>query len=162
MRMTAVWLLALALTLNMAPPAPAAERGPVTNLPLPRFVSLKAPEGNARRGPGLSHRVDWVFRHQGMPLRVTAEYGHWRRVQDRDGIGGWMHYALLSGVRTVQIERDMTPLRLQPDARAPVAAHLESGVIARLGECNAHWCRIDARGENGWAKRAALWGDAAE
>ena len=75
-------------------------RGAVTNLPLPRYVSLKGGEGNARRGPSLSHRIDWVFRHAGMPLRVTAEFGHWRRVEDQDGAGGWVHYSLLSGVRT--------------------------------------------------------------
>ena len=75
-------------------------RGPVTNLPLPRYVSLKGGEGNARRGPSLSHRIDWVFRHPGMPLRVVAEFGHWRRVEDQDGAGGWVHYSLLSGVRT--------------------------------------------------------------
>ena len=54
--------------------------GPETNLPLPRFVSLKSDEGNVRRGPSLSHRIDWVFVRRGMPLQVTAEYGHWRRV----------------------------------------------------------------------------------
>ncbi len=41
--------------------------GCVTNLPLPRFVSLKGDEGNARRGPGLTHRIDWVFTRPGMP-----------------------------------------------------------------------------------------------
>ena len=71
--------------------ASAAERGQVTNLPLPRFVSMKAAEGNVRRGPSLTHRVDWVFRHEDMPLKITAEYGHWRRVQDSEGQGGWMH-----------------------------------------------------------------------
>ena len=70
-------------------------RGPVTNLPLPRYVSLKGGEGNARRGPSLSHRIDWVFRHPGMPLRVVAEFGHWRRVEDQDGAGGWVHYSCL-------------------------------------------------------------------
>ena len=79
-------------------------KGPVTNLPLPRYVSLKGSEGNARRGPSLSHRIDWVFRHAGMPLRVVAEFGHWRRVEDKDGAGGWVHYALLSGVRTAIVQ----------------------------------------------------------
>lgn len=40
------------------------KRGPVTNLPMPRFVSMKAAEGNVRRGPSLTHRVDWVFKHE--------------------------------------------------------------------------------------------------
>ena len=56
--------------------------GPETNLPLPRYVSLHADEVNARRGPALSQRIDWVFQRQGMPLQIIAEYGHWRRVID--------------------------------------------------------------------------------
>ncbi|PQO23581.1 aspartyl-trna synthetase [Rhodobacteraceae bacterium WD3A24] len=150
--------LAALLALLMAAAAGAQERGPVTNLPLPRYVSLKATEGNARRGPGLEHRVDWVFTRRGMPLMVTAEYGHWRRVQDREGATGWVHYALLSGARTVIVEQDMTPLRLQADARAPINAYLEAGVVARVDECGPDWCRLEARGEGGWAERATLWG----
>ena len=138
--------------------AGAQERGPVTNLPLPRYVSLKASEGNARRGPGLTHRVDWVFTRRDMPLLVTAEFEHWRRVQDRDGASGWMHYALLSGVRTVIIEQDMLALYLQADPRAPVVAYLEAGVVARLLTCSDGWCRLNADGRRGWAERGALWG----
>ncbi len=133
-------------------------RGAVTNLPLPRFVSLKAAEGNVRRGPSLEHRIDWVFRHRDMPLRVTAEFGHWRRVEDNEGQGGWIYYSLLSGVRTVMVEADRTALRVRPDADAPVVAEAEAGVIARLGECIPDWCRVSADGEKGWVAKAALWG----
>ena len=48
--------------------------GCVTNLPLPRFVSLKGSEGNARRGPGLTHRIDWVFTRAGMPLMLWVRF----------------------------------------------------------------------------------------
>ncbi|MEL6566070.1 MAG: SH3 domain-containing protein, partial [Pseudomonadota bacterium] len=72
----------------VALPVAARDTGPVTNLPLPRYVSLKAVEGNVRRGPSLTHRIDWVFQRRDMPLRITAEHGHWRRVEDRDGMGG--------------------------------------------------------------------------
>lgn len=138
--------------------AAAAERGPVTNLPLPRFVSMKAAEGNARRGPSLSHRIDWVFQHRYMPLKIVAEYGNWRRVVDRDGAGGWMHYSLLSGVRTVRIEQDMTPMHKLADENAAVNARSEEGVIARLGACGPVWCKISADGEKGWVKRENIWG----
>ena len=88
--------------------------GPVTNLPLPRFVSVRAGKVNVRRGPSESHRVDWVFQLAHMPLEVTAEFGHWRRVRDIDGAGGWVHYALLSGERTVIVQKDYTPMRTLP------------------------------------------------
>ncbi|MEY1554584.1 SH3 domain-containing protein [Yoonia sp. R2331] len=139
-------------------PATAPLFGPETNLPLPRFVSLKAQESNVRRGPSLSHRIDWVFRRKSMPLQVIAEYGHWRRVIDREGQGGWVHYTMLSGVRTVIIDTDMTALRAKPDATAHERAVLEAGVIARLGSCAAGWCELTAAGYRGWAPQDGLWG----
>lgn len=148
----------LCLAICVALPAVAKDVGPVTNLPLPRYVSLKAAEGNVRRGPSLSHRIDWVFQRRDMPLQITAEHGHWRRVEDRDGLGGWVHYSLLSGTRTVLVEQDMLTIRTRPDAAAPVAAALEVGVIARLGKCEVEWCRITSAGYRGWAPKARLWG----
>lgn len=150
--------LAAILVLTLAAQSQAAERGPVTNLPMPRFVSLKADEGNARRGPSLSHRIDWVFTRRNMPLEITAEYGHWRRVQDRDGQGGWVHYSLLSGVRHVIVEADMTPLRVKPDAESPVNAYAEAGVVARLEDCSLDWCVIEADSAKGWVEKRRLWG----
>ena len=132
--------------------------GPETNLPLPRFVSLKANESNVRRGPSLSHRIDWIFQRKSMPLQVVAEYGHWRKVTDRDGQGGWVHYTMLSGVRTVLVETDMLPLLSQPSADALQNAVLEEGVIARLGECGPEWCHLNANGYRGWAPKSVLWG----
>ncbi|WP_300064627.1 SH3 domain-containing protein [uncultured Roseobacter sp.] len=139
-------------------PVLARDTGPVTNLPLPRFVSMKASEGNVRRGPSLTHRIDWVFKHRDMPLQITAEHGHWRRVQDREGQGGWIHYSLLSGVRTVIVEQNMLELRMRPDPEAPATAALENGVIARLGKCGPEWCQLRSGGFRGWAPKARLWG----
>ena len=139
-----------------------SKRGAVTNLPVPRFVSLNAEEGNVRRGPSLTHRIDWIFKQRNMPLELIGEYGHWRRVRDRDGAVGWVHYKLLSGMRTVIVEEDMLDLRAQPNPDAPVNARAESGVVARLGECAAEWCRITADGYRGWVPRSALWGVSAD
>ena len=142
-------------------PATAQILGPETNLPLPRFVSLKANESNVRRGPSLSHRIDWVFQRKSMPLRVVAEYGHWRRVVDREGQGGWVHYTMLSGARTVIIEDDVM-IRRRPDETAVEVAELQSGVVARLGECLPEWCRISVAGYRGWTTKDRLWGVAPE
>ncbi|MFV0292802.1 MAG: SH3 domain-containing protein [Paracoccus sp. (in: a-proteobacteria)] len=135
-----------------------SRRGPVTRLPIPRYVSLKGDEGNVRRGPSLSHRIDWVFHHAGMPLRVVGEFGHWRRVEDRDGAGGWVHYRLLSGVRTAIVQQDMVELRSRPDLNAGTIAMAEGGAIVRLGECDINWCRISGSGAKGWVPKTAIWG----
>jgi SH3-like domain-containing protein len=151
--------LALAVALALPAPALAGERGRVTNLPLPRFVSMRAESANARRGPSLAHRVDWEFRRRGMPLEVTAEYGHWRRVRDADGAGGWVHHSLLSGVRTVEVHAEgLAPLRTEAAEQAPLRAYLEPGVVADLEACAGDWCRVEADGVGGWIARDALWG----
>lgn len=157
-RLTDMSLPADARIIRVQAEGQAGNRGPVTNLPLPRYVSLKGSEGNARRGPSLSHRIDWVFRHAGMPLRVVAEFGHWRRVEDKDGAGGWVHYALLSGVRTALVTQDMVELRSRPNADSDIVARAENGAIVRLGECNLSWCRISGGGQRGWVLKTTIWG----
>jgi SH3-like domain-containing protein len=165
--------IAPALAAPAPAPAPAAQpaptpaaataprdpsRGSVTNLPLPRFVSLKGNEGNARRGPGLTHRIDWVFTRSGMPLRITAEYEHWRRVEDAEGVGGWVHYALLSGVRSVLIATDMADFHARPQDGAEVLFRAERNVVGWVQECLPDWCRLSVDGERGWVHKSALWG----
>ena len=158
--LVALWRGALSamLVVALTMPLMARDTGPVTNLPLPRYVSMKASEGNVRRGPSLTHRIDWVFKRRDMPLRITAEHGHWRRVEDRDGMGGWVHYSLLSGTRTVIVEQDMLTLRTKPDPASPLTAALEAGVVASLGKCGPEWCRVSSGGYRGWAPKARLWG----
>ena len=127
-------------------------RGPVTNLPLPRFVSMRAESANARRGPSLDQRVDWEFVHRGLPLEITAEYGQWRRVRDADGAGGWVHHALLSGVRTALVRGEAAvPVRAGPTEAAAVRAMAEPGVVGRLEACRNDWCEIAAGGPRGLA-----------
>ena len=133
-------------------------KGAVTNLPLPRYVTLKSGDGNARRGPGLTHRIDWVFVKSGMPLLLTAEYENWRRVEDAEGFGGWVHYSLLSGTRSVLIMQDMAEFRYAADTSSDVLFQAERGVLGRLLECSLGWCRVNTNGEKGWIKKTALWG----
>jgi len=76
---------ALILTTSFATPVLAAgsdsaskpvqtqAMGKVTKRPIPRYVSMKASEGNVRRGPSLSHRIDWVFKRRDMPRTVLIE-----------------------------------------------------------------------------------------
>jgi SH3-like domain-containing protein len=132
--------------------------GAVTNLPIPRFVTLKGSQGNARRGPGLTHRIDWVFTREGMPLKITAEYEHWRRVEDVDGAGGWIHYSLLSGVRSVLVTKDMAQAYANPDERSQVVFQSELGVIGKLLACQPDWCRISVEGNKGWVRKTTIWG----
>lgn len=158
--MLAVALLALPLSPAMGKDTAGAavQVGTETGLPIPRYVSMKANEGYARRGPSHNHRIDWVYKRRNVPVRIVDEYGHWRRVQDVDGEGGWMHYSLLSGNRTVIIRSPFAELRRRPDPAAQISARLEEGVIAWLGECAGGWCRVELDRVRGWALTSDLWG----
>jgi len=160
LRVSAIAAAVLLGGVTLAQESPAADptRGPVTNLPLPRYVSLKSAETNVRRGPSLTHRIDWIYKRADLPVQIIAEYENWRRIVDRDGLGGWVHFTLLSGERTVLIDEDQTPVRSRPEASAPEVAVFELGVIALLGACEINWCRIEAGGYKGWALKTALWG----
>lgn len=158
--MTKLHIAALALFTTIGSLGTAAETrvGSETSLPLPRFVSMKAEEGNVRRGPSTAHRIDWVFQRRHMPVQIVAEHGHWRRVVDRDGAGGWMHYSLLSGNRTVIVTRDLAPLHKKPSGEAKIEAYAEYGVVAELEECSAGWCEVTVSGQSGWTQTGNLWG----
>ena len=170
MRMFAIGPLVCLVLLALAPQGMATEEanivtiemGPVTNLPLPRYVSLRSSEINVRRGPGLDYRKDWVFRQAGMPVRVIEEYGDWRRVVDKDDAGGWVYHAMITGRRTVLIIGDNVLFREKPTEIAAATAKAEQGVVARLRACAVDWCEVEAEGHRGWVPKGMIWGVDAE
>ena len=125
---------------------------------MPRFVSLKATKANARRGPSLNHRIDWVFKLRGYPLQVIAEYGHWRRVRDFEDATGWVHYSLISGVRTGLVLEDTIELFAQPNRSSRLSAKAEKGAVLRLQECDLDWCLASSGGHKGWTPKEGIWG----
>ena len=135
-----------------------SQKGQVTNLPIPRYVSLKVKEANARRGPSLSHKIDWIYKRQNMPLEIYAEYENWRRVRDFEGLGGWVHYTLLSGIRYVLVKSELLEMRLLPSMDAQVIAKVPQHNIATLDKCNKDWCRIIDDGYKGWVPKNGIWG----
>jgi SH3-like domain-containing protein len=157
----ALMLLVQAAVAEAADAPAGVVTGEESGQPLPRYVSIKAADSNVRRGPSIQHRVDWVYNRPNLPVQVVAEHGHWRRIRDAEGAGGWIHHALLTGLRHVLLVEDAT-LWARPGAEAVahnrVTARAEAGAIARLGDCNPGWCEIRADGARGWAPKTALWG----
>ena len=111
----------------------------------PRFVSLKTEGVEGRHGPGLEHRVDWIYERAGLPVQVLAESGAWRRVRDPDGAEVWMHAQNLDARRTVYVRE---PATLRRTARA-------GGASRRLSACPASSARSPAAKANGGASLSA-------
>jgi SH3-like domain-containing protein len=158
----------LALLAALAGGQPAAaqdlQAGPVTGLPVPRYVSLKTDRVNLREGPSKDHRTRWVYQRAGLPVEIVAEFETWRRVRDADGSEGWVLHSLLSGRRTALVspwskaKEETFLLRRNADEESAVVARLEAGVIANVASCANSWCRISVGNTAGFLRQDRLWG----
>jgi SH3-like domain-containing protein len=155
----------LGVGLALAGPAIAADDagiGPVSKLPMPRFVSLKADSVNLREGPNRDHPVKWIFKRAGLPVEITAEFEQWRRIRDSEGTEGWVLQNLLSGRRTVLIapwsKEEAISLFEHPDAGSPVVAKLQPRVLAAVHDCSRNWCRLKSDKFDGFIQEDKLWG----
>jgi len=151
-------LLIAAISFAVSPRAVAETLGSETKLPIPRFVSLRSGEVNLRTGPGTIYPVGWVFVRRGLPVQIISEFDVWRRIRDWQGTVGWVHQSMLDGRRTARVTGADRELRGEPADAASIVARLAPGVIGRLLECEAAWCRIDAEGYRGWLRRDEFWG----
>lgn len=129
-----------------------------SGLPIPRFVSLRSAEVNARTGPSTRYPVEWVFVRRGMPVEVTAEFDTWRRIRDWDGSEGWVHQSMLSSKRSVIVRGETRTLHKEPGQGAAAVARVEAGVIGPVLRCRLEWCEVDFAGTRGWLRRGEVWG----
>jgi SH3-like domain-containing protein len=149
----AVWLL------TGAPACAQQSLGPVSRLPVPRFVSLKTDRVNLHEGPSKDHRTLWVFERAGLPVEITAEFETWRRIRDSEGTEGWVLHSLLSGRRTALVApwKKEPVILMESDHKSPTAK-LSPGVIGTLRKCDGAWCRLAGVGFDGYLQQENLWG----
>ncbi|MDE2516857.1 MAG: hypothetical protein KGL12_12585 [Rhodospirillales bacterium] len=143
-----------------AAPETPPDRGSVTGLPIPRFVSLRTDEVNMRVGPGMRYPIEWVYKWRGLPVKVLREFQVWRLVEAPDGTKGWMHQATIVGGRTFLVIGKTRTLREAPRDDAGAVAELRVGVIGKLKSCKAGsaWCRVQVGERSGWLRRSQIWG----
>ena len=136
----------------------AEKKGSETGRSLPRFVSLKSSKVNMRRGPGKEFRIDWVYYRKNLPVKIIFEYLRWRKVEDFEGEGGWVHSRLLSGKRFVIVLDSEILLKRKPNKNSPILAVIKKGVIARLISNVGVWSEIAVEGYSGWVRDESIWG----
>jgi SH3-like domain-containing protein len=139
--------------LVMAAPALAQDRE------VPYWATLRAEEANMRVGPSEAYPIEWVYRRQGLPVKVVRVMQGWRLVEDPDGERGWIIARLLDPDRGAIVVGDgLAELRVAPETGAKVLWRAEPGVVGALGDCEAGWCQLDVGGREGWVRAARLWG----
>ena len=138
--------------------APAGIEIGESGLPIPRFASLGSGEVNLRTGPGVRYPVAWVFTRKGLPVIITAEFEHWRKVRDRDGAEGWVHKSMLSGRRYAVVTEQLATLLREPETGARPVLRVQGGVLGELLGCRDRWCRLEVGDVRGWVHRAQIFG----
>lgn len=145
--------LALLVCLLLAVPANAQERE------VPYWASLRAVEANMRVGPSEDFPIEWVYRRQGLPVKVLRVNQGWRLVEDPDGARGWILHALLTPERGAIVVGDgLAEMREAADPGARVLWRAEPGVVGTLGNCEAGWCKFAVGARKGWIRATRLWG----
>lgn len=152
--------LLFALLATAAPAcAQEAQKGPVSGLPVPRYVSLKSDRVNVREGPSKEHPTVWIYQRAGLPVEITAEFETWRKIRDSEGAEGWVLHSLLSGRRTALVAPWKKEAQVITAAdHVTAVAKLEPGVIGSLRGCDGQWCHLVGQGFDGYMAQQNLWG----
>jgi SH3-like domain-containing protein len=154
--------LTLLGSIHMAKASGDVTAGPVSGLPVPRFVSLKSDRVNVRSGPNKDQDVRWVYTQAGMPVEITAEFENWRRIRDWEGAEGWVYHSLLSGKRSAVVvptlKNDLVPIYETTDLKSAIVARLQSGVLGQIKACDGKWCQVTGKNFSGWIHQDRLWG----
>lgn len=136
--------------------------GAVSNLPLPRFVSLKATRTNVRVGPGAEYEISWTFVKAGLPVELLQEYDNWRYIRDYTGSEGWIAASLLTGKRRVimspLVKNKANYIFAKKATDSYIVAKVMSGALGEVSSCDGTWCKVKFDKASGWIRQNKLWG----
>jgi SH3-like domain-containing protein len=124
----------------------------------PYWGSISAGKARMRTGPGQQFPASWLYQRAGLPVKIIKVYPNWRKIEDPDGIQGWMQVNLLSEDRTALVKGEVRPLRERPESDARVLWRAEPGVVGHISDCARGWCKIDVLGRIGYIEIGQIWG----
>lgn len=143
----------IAATCGLAAPAAAQDAE------VPYWASIRASEVNMRVGPGEDYRINWTYRRPHLPVKVLRMMEGWRLVQDPDGARGWMLARFLTRERGAIVKgKGLAELREAGQDDSRLLWKLEPGVVGKLGDCKAGWCRFEVAGHVGHVREDRVWG----
>lgn len=129
------------------------------NRDVPYWASINTEELNMRVGPSMEYRIDWVYRSNGLPVKVIRAVGQWWLIEDSEGTRGWVSKDLLSLRRSaVVIGAGLAAMREMPSSGGKLKWNAQPGVVGELGDCDDGWCEFDVAGRVGWIEQGRIWG----
>ena len=136
-----------------------ANKGPVTNLDMPRFVSLKSNDVNLRIGPSINYPIELKYIQINLPVEIIDEFDVWRKIKDSENNTGWLHKSLIKGDRfvlTVNKKRSAKNILNRPNGN-PIGM-VEKNNILKLESCLKNWCLVSHQKITGWVSKDFIWG----
>ena len=128
-----------------------------TAVALAERLSVIAPVGNVRNGPGAGFDVIWKV-GQYHPLEITQKKGEWYQFRDFEGDTGWIHRSLLGKTESVIIKSNNANIRSGPGTDRPVLFTVEAGVPFKVLKRDGRWIHIEhADGDQGWVHDSLVW-----
>ena len=135
------------------------KKGPVTNLELPRFVSLKSDDVNLRVGPSMNYPIKLKYTQNNLPIEVIDEFDVWRKIKDHENNIGWLHKSLIKGERFVLIaNKDQVIKNIHNRPNGKIIGIVKRNNILNLEKCLMNWCLISNKNIKGWLSKEFVWG----
>lgn len=128
---------------------------------IPRMVSLRSSQVNARSGPGSRYPVEWIYEQKNAPVEIIAEFELWRQIKDWEGSTSWVHKAMLSSRRMAKIT---TPgevgIYAKADYESKLIARVEDGSVGEIRKCpsNSSFCLLKFKNIEGWVAKGNFFG----
>ena len=136
-----------------------AKKGPVTNLELPRFVSLKSNDANLRVGPSINYPIELKYIKKNLPLEIIDEFDVWRKTKDHEGNIGWLHKSLIKGDRYVLIKNTgLVDKKIYNRPNGKLIGLIQQNNILKLKKCLLDWCYVFSKDIKGWVLKNDIWG----
>ncbi len=125
---------------------------------LPRFVSIKSNEVNARTGPNLKYPISWVYIKKGEPVEIIAEFEQWKKIRDYKRDEAWVHETMVSNKRFAIVTGNKNlDVYDAPNDKKPVFV-VEPNLRVSLLKCKLQFCEIKIDDYSGWIEKSKLWG----
>ena len=136
-----------------------AKKGPVTNLELPRFVSLKSNDVNLRVGPSVNYPIELNYTQNNLPVEIIDEFDVWRKIKDSNNNIGWLHKSLIKGDRFVlTINKNNFAKSIYDRPNGNQIGMVEKNNILNLKSCLKNWCLVSHQEITGWLSKDFVWG----
>tara|TARA_A100001037_G_scaffold233986_1_gene212681 strand:+ start:154 stop:702 length:549 start_codon:yes stop_codon:yes gene_type:complete len=136
-----------------------AQKGSVTGLNIPRFVSLKSNDVNLRIGPSINYPIELKYIQKNYPIEIIDEFDVWRKIKDHEANIGWIHKSLIKGDRYILtgVKRD-NEVNIYNRPNGKVIGLIKKNNILSLNNCIINWCNVHNTKIKGWVLKANIWG----